>query len=283
MERFKVAPGTVQETLMMPLYGRVYCDEHFPNTFPNKAAVRAAKNVDYDFKKVESSELNMVTWGLRARMLQDAAEEYLETHPKATIINLGCGLDLSFDAVDNGSCKWINFDLPDVIAAREKIVACAERERNFAGNLMDFTWMERIQQPPYDVDVRDGVFVISGGVLMYFHTEQRQRFFCALAEAFPGGGICFDGENQRGVDKSNKVVQKTGNGTAIHFAIENADALFASWGSCFREVRERPFPAYVKQSREVPAKWKLILSLGIRLGMVKIIEVFFEDGKKGSD
>ena len=63
MERFKVAPGTVQETLMMPLYGRVYCDEHFPDTFPNKAAVRAAQNVDYDFKKVESSELNMVTWG----------------------------------------------------------------------------------------------------------------------------------------------------------------------------------------------------------------------------
>ena len=99
MERFKVAPGTVQETLMMPLYGRVYCDEHFPNTFPNAAAVRAAQNVDYDFKKVESSELNMVTWGLRARMLQDAAKEYLQEHPKASIINLGCGLDLSFDAV----------------------------------------------------------------------------------------------------------------------------------------------------------------------------------------
>lgn len=135
--------------------------------------------------------------------------------------------------------------------------------------------MERIRQPPYDVDVRDGVFVISGGVLMYFHTEQMHQFFCALAEAFPGGGICFDGENQRGVDKSNKVVQKTGNGTEIHFPIENAKEQFASWGDCFREVRERPFPAYVKQSREVPTKWKLILSLGIRLGMVKIIEVFF--------
>lgn len=38
MEKFKVEEGTVQETLMMPLYGRVYCEEHFPNTFPNKAA-----------------------------------------------------------------------------------------------------------------------------------------------------------------------------------------------------------------------------------------------------
>ena len=37
MKKFKVEEGTVQETLMMPLYGRVYCEEHFPNTFPNKA------------------------------------------------------------------------------------------------------------------------------------------------------------------------------------------------------------------------------------------------------
>ena len=56
---FKVEEGTVQETLMMPLYGRVYCEEHFPNTFPNKAAKETAAKVDYDFSKVKSSELNM--------------------------------------------------------------------------------------------------------------------------------------------------------------------------------------------------------------------------------
>ena len=71
MEKFKVENGTVQETLMMPLYGRVYCENHFPNTFPNKAAKATASRVDYDFEKVKSSELNMITWGLRAKMLQD--------------------------------------------------------------------------------------------------------------------------------------------------------------------------------------------------------------------
>lgn len=46
---------------MMPLYGRVYCEEHVPNTFPNKGAKEAVSNVDYDFNKVKSSELNMIT------------------------------------------------------------------------------------------------------------------------------------------------------------------------------------------------------------------------------
>lgn len=54
-------PVLLQETLMMPLYGRVYCEEHVPNTFPNKGAKEAVSNVDYDFNKVKSSELNMIT------------------------------------------------------------------------------------------------------------------------------------------------------------------------------------------------------------------------------
>lgn len=277
MERFQVQAGTVQETLMLPLYGRVYCEEHFPNTFPNRAAQEAARQVDYDFGKLKSSELNMVTWGLRARMLQDAAREYLKAHPKATVINLGCGLDLSFAEIDNGSCKFINVDLPDVIAAREQIVALREREYDLAADLMDFQWMERIQKAPYSVNAADGVYIISGGVLMYFQTEQMKRFFTALAKAFPGGGICFDGENESGVKKSNKIVQKTGNGTTIDFPIEDSAALFREWGSCFSQVREWPFPDYVKKSREVPFKWKLILQMGMRMGMVKIIDVAFAD------
>lgn len=276
MEKFKVEEGTVQETLMMPLYGRVYCEEHFPNTFPNKPAKDIATKVDYDFNKVNSSELNMVTWALRARMLQDAAKDYLARHPKAAIINLGCGLDLSFDKIDNGACRFINMDLPDVIAAREKIITCKDREMNFAGDLMDFKWMERIQNEPYGVNVSDGVYIICGGVLMYFHTEQVQRFFLALAGAFPDGGICFDGENQRGLKKSNKIVQRTGNGSEIHFPIENSRALFTSWGDCFPSVVERPIPAYIKNSRELPYKWKFILSMGMRLGIVKIIDVSFQ-------
>lgn len=275
MEKFKVENGTVQETLMMPLYGRVYCEEHFPNTFPNKAAKVTASRVDYDFEKVKSSELNMITWGLRAKMLQDAAKKYLKTHPRATIINLGCGLDESFDEIDNGTCRFINMDLPDVIEAREKIVSCADREMNYAGSLMDFEWMEEIQKEPYNVNVADGVYIICGGVLMYFHTEDMKRFFLALLKTFPGGAICFDGENQKGLEKSNKIVEKTGNGTKIYFPIEDSKELFSSWSNDFKSVSEYPFPEYMRKSKEISWKWKMILSMGMKMGMVKIIEVGF--------
>lgn len=216
-------------------------------------------------------------------MLQDVAREYLKGHPKAAVINLGCGLDLFFEEIDNGQCKFINMDLPDVISAREQIVQLREREYNFSGDLMDFDWMEKIQEPPLNVNIADGVFIISGGVLMYFSTEQMKQFFLALAKAFPGGGICFDGENESGVKKSNKIVQKTGNGSLIQFPIENSKKLFQDWGTCFADVHEWPFPDYVKNSREIPLKWKFVLRLGMRMGMVKIIDVRFTKRSQQAD
>ena len=38
---------------------------------------------------------------------------------------------------------------------------------------------------------------------------------------------------------------------------------------------EMAFPEYVKKSKEIPWKWKFVLSLGMKLGMVKFIEVGF--------
>ncbi len=39
-------------------------------------------------------------------------KEYLKTYPKATVVNLGCGLDETGKACDNGSCKIVNVDFP---------------------------------------------------------------------------------------------------------------------------------------------------------------------------
>lgn len=48
-EKIKIQPNTVQETLMLPLYGRVYCAKHFPSVFPDPLSVSLAEKVDYDF------------------------------------------------------------------------------------------------------------------------------------------------------------------------------------------------------------------------------------------
>ena len=54
---------------------------------------------------------------------------------KAAVVNLGCGLDGTGRACDNGSCKLYNLDFPDIIAVRNELLPAGEREENIPCDL----------------------------------------------------------------------------------------------------------------------------------------------------
>ena len=51
--KYHIEKNTVQETLIIPLYGRKKCTEKFPQLFKDETAVRLIKQIDYDFSDVE--------------------------------------------------------------------------------------------------------------------------------------------------------------------------------------------------------------------------------------
>ena len=134
--KYKIEKNTVQETLMIPLYGRKMCSELYPRLYRDETAIRLMDEVDYDFSALEKKSGSMMQrFGfLEAAMRQNdlAFEErdYLKAHPNAAVVNLGCGLDNTGRSCDNGSCKIYNLDFPDVIAVRNELLPAGEREKN---------------------------------------------------------------------------------------------------------------------------------------------------------
>ena len=59
MKKYHIEKNTVQETLVIPLYGRKVCSEHFPHLFKDPETERICSMLDYDFadkgKKMEST------------------------------------------------------------------------------------------------------------------------------------------------------------------------------------------------------------------------------------
>ena len=51
MEKYHIEKNTVQETLVIPLYGRKVCSEHFPQLFSDPEAERLCGMLDYDFSE----------------------------------------------------------------------------------------------------------------------------------------------------------------------------------------------------------------------------------------
>ena len=53
MQKVKVEKNTVQETLIVPLYGRKMCSEKFPELYTDIFAKGLCEKIDYDFTELE--------------------------------------------------------------------------------------------------------------------------------------------------------------------------------------------------------------------------------------
>ena len=99
MEKYKIEKDSIQETLVIPLYGRRLCSQQFPGLYQDSTAAMLMEKVDYDFSPLERQANSLMqTFGalevaMRQNDLAWEVRDYLNAHPRAAVINLGCGLD----------------------------------------------------------------------------------------------------------------------------------------------------------------------------------------------
>lgn len=228
--KYKIEKNTVQETLVIPLYGRKKCTEIYPDLFRDDSAVRLMNEIDYDFSALEkkSGSLMQRFGFLEAAMRQNdlavEVRDYLETHPEAAVVNLGCGLDNTGRNCDNGKCKIYNLDFPEVISARNSLLPAGEREENISCNLNDTSWFEKI-------DASGGVVFFAAGVFYYFLKEQVKTLIIKMAEKFPGGKIVFDAANEKAVKLMLKTWIKDAEikDVGAYFAVSDAVSEISAW------------------------------------------------------
>ena len=279
-ERFKmkyhIEKNTVQETLVIPLFGRLVCSERFPELFSDPEAERICDCLDYDFadkrKKMESAAglFGALEVAQRQYDLRCEVEAYLKDHPKAAVVNLGCGLDDTFSKVDNGQCRGYNIDLPDVIQVRSDLLPAKERENNISYDLNDHGWMDQI-------DASSGAVFFAAGVFYYFKTEDVKRLFSKMAERFPGAVLAFDTCNERGAKLIRKTWLKEAGISDVNafFSLED-EAELHGWSDRFSSVTAR---SYMRGYRDIYKNVGLFHKLMIRFcdGLVrmKIVKIVF--------
>ena len=230
--KYKIEKNTVQETLILPLYSRKLCSELYPNIYRDETAVCLIGQIDYDFSEAErNSRSLMQRFGalevaMRQNDLAFEVRDYLKSHPTAAVVNLGCGLDSTGRACDNGSCKIYNLDFPNVIAVRNELLPAGEREENIPCNLNDTAWFSRI-------DASGGAVFFASGVFYYFLTEQVKALVQAMADAFPGGVLVFDGANRTAVKMIAKTWLKSAKiqDVGAYFAVSDAPKEIGAWDS----------------------------------------------------
>jgi len=276
--KYHIEKNTVQETLIIPLFGRLVCSERFPALFSDPEAKRICDALDYDFaekrRKMESPAglFGALEVAQRQYDLRCEVEAYLKDHPRAAVVNLGCGLDDTFSKCDNGLCRGYNIDFPDVIEVRNQLLPAIDRETNLACDLNDFGWMEKI-------DASDGAVLFAAGVFYYFKTEDVRRLFDAMARRFPGGALAFDACNQRGTRLMRKTWLKEAGITDVDafFSLEDEGEL-RGWSDRFAAVTAKSYKrGYRDIYRDVSLFHRLMIRFCDSLVNMKIVKITFKE------
>ncbi len=277
--KYHIEKDSIQETLIIPLFGRAVCSEHYPELFHDPEAERICSMLDYDFsKKRKLMESQAGLFGAlevaqRQYDLVWEIKDYLRTHPAAAVVNLGCGLDDTFRRIDNGQCLGYNIDLPDVIAVRNQLLPADAHEKNIGCDLNDLTWADRI-------DSSQGAVFFASGVFYYFETRTVKSLFQQMASRFPGAVLVFDCCNRRGARMMTKTwIRSAG--------IKDVNALFSldnplvlnNWSPCFSTVTEK---SYMRGYRDIYPDVNILHKLMIRLcdSLIRmvIIKIVFSNG-----
>lgn len=200
-KKMEIELGPVQKTLFLPLWGRAVESQKEQPLLVDETAVKIIEQVDFDFAQLTQNltAISQIGWIKRSLYGDQVVNTFLQHYPTGTIVNLGCGLDTTYERTDNGQLRWYDLDLPDVIALRSKFVQENERRKFLATSFLEPEWL-------CDIEVQGQVLFLAAGVFYYFAAETIQEFVLRLADTYPKSELLFDVSSPLGVKMANKTV-----------------------------------------------------------------------------
>ena len=264
----KINLGSIQKTLLLPLWGRaVETKKQKPLLIDNKA-VSIVENIPYDFSVISENinKLTRISWIARSIYFDKKIKAFIDLYPDATIVNVGCGLDTTFDRVDNGTIQWIDLDLPDTIDLRKKYIAESDRRHFVSKSVFDKSWYSKIEQ-------KNNVMLMIAGVLYYFDEKEVKGLFNDFHNFLPGAEIIFDYASKTGIKISNKkVIEKGGmdKSAFLKWGIDNITEI-EKWNANILVISNMPM--YKEHKKNYPVFKRIGMNIADKMNVMALAHI----------
>jgi len=193
MATVKIKFAKEKETMLMTLYGRAVQSRWKNPIVRDPWAEDAIQRIDYEFDKNYKGifgkivlDLGCMIVATRAATFDRITKQYLEEHPDAVVIYLGCGMDSRVYRVDPpAGVAWYNVDYPDVIDLYRQLYPERPGLHLIGSSLENSAWLDEVPKGR-------SALVIAEGVFMYLKEADVKALLNALVRHFPRGQIVFD-------------------------------------------------------------------------------------------
>ena len=241
--------GVVEDTLFVPMLGRIYASEHCPQILYDKKALELKNKLPLDLiKQNKQNQYTLLASASRSANMDRFIRSFLERRPDGVIVQLGCGLETTYYRCDNGRTRWYAVDLPHVIDYRRELLPELERETYLAGDAFSEDWIRQV----------------------------RTEFPDALRTMGQFGNmeVVFDTVNKKGMAMmQKKYMKQVGHADAqMFFYVDSAKELAAKIGGNAKVIAEEPYYRHIPRNG-LNLSTRLSMAVSDRLCMVKMIQL----------
>jgi O-methyltransferase involved in polyketide biosynthesis len=124
---------------------------------------------------------------LTARTFDDIADLFISAHPGCTVINLACGLDTRFWRIDHTRCRYIELDLPGMIALKKEILKDQLGYELIACSVLDTSWIDRVTS-----NGSSNFLLLAEGLFYYLPRQEVAGILQAIARRFDRSQLVLD-------------------------------------------------------------------------------------------
>ena len=141
----------------------------------------------------------------RCYLIDSWLKQELNSHPDATIILIGAGLDSRAYRFNAG--RWVEIDEPAIISYKNDVLPLKECNNDLQRIPIEFE-KERLADKLQAYVNRPFVIFIVEGVLMYLSNEQKNELLSVLTALFPKHILFCDLMSRRFYEKFGNKIQK---------------------------------------------------------------------------
>ena len=262
--------GVVEDTLFVPMLGRIYASEHCPQILYDQKALELKKKLPSALlEQDKQGQYTLIASAARSANMDRIIRAFLECRPDGVIVQLGCGLETAYYRCDNGRSRWYAVDLPHVVGYRRELLPEPERETYLAGDAFAEDWIRQIR-----TGVPDAPILVTAGGLFHYFEESKVVGLLRMLTRFGEIEIVFDSVSKSGMAMMRKKYMKqVGHGDAqMFFYVDSASVLAGKTGSGVRVLAEEPYYRHIPRTG-LKLSTKVSMAVSDRFCMVKMVHL----------
>ena len=129
---------------------------------------------------------------LRARKYDSYTREFLQDNPEGLVVSLGSGFDTRFWRLSADPDRYIEIDLPPVVAAKKELLGNRVTYRMIGASVLANEWLDEI------LKIQDrNILFLAEGLLMYLEKPDVLNIFNRIGSAVSDSGFVFEVVHER--------------------------------------------------------------------------------------